>query len=225
MAELRQLTHRMLRDHEAERQAISRDLHDDVVQVLTGISVLVAGLVAAGARTPGADRGGLRRAQLALERAVTRTHRYARDLRPAALDVLGLVPALRAFVRELPVRSGLRIRVVGDAGLATLGPVLGLTLFRVAQEAIVNVVRHARARAAVVRLSREAGAVRLVVKDNGRGFPARRSAAGGDGLGLVGMRERVTMAGGTVAIETRAGQGTTVRVRIPLRRPGRKAAT
>jgi signal transduction histidine kinase len=87
---------------------------------------------------------------------------------------------------------------------------------------MTNVARHVRAKAAMVPLSPEADAVRLVIKDDGRGVPGRRSAAGRGGLGLVDMRKRVAMAGGTLAIASRAGRGTTVRVRIPVRRPRRK---
>ncbi len=152
-------------------------------------------------------------------------HRFARELRPTLLDDLGLIPALRAFIRDLPGRKGLHIDFTAFAGIEALDSTGRTVLYRVAQEALTNIVRHAHAQVATVRLRMIPGAVRLDVHDDGKSFPVDRILAAGTykRLGLLGMRERVEMVGGNLVIESAPGQGTTVRAEVPFHRNQRKS--
>ena len=145
-------------------------------------------------------------------------HRFARGLRPALLDDLGLIPALRSLVREMEGRKGLRIQLSAFAGVEALDGIRRTMLFRVVQEALTNVVRHADARNATVRIRKIRSAIRLEICDDGKSFPAERviAAMHSGRLGLVGMRERVEMVGGRFDIASAPGKGTTVTAEIPV---------
>lgn len=217
-AELRQLARQALCDQEDTRKEISRELHDTVAQTLAAINAHLAAL----SKTTRADEGALRRriarTQQLVERSVEVVHRYARDLRPALLDNLGLIPALHSYMREFTARTGVPIRFSACAGVEKLASLKRTVLYRVAQEALTNVARHALATGVVVGITRDANQVTLVVEDNGVSFdPADDSAARRQRLGLVGMRERVEMLGGTLRIESAPGRGTRVCATIPGR--------
>jgi PAS domain S-box-containing protein len=217
-AQLRNLTHQILLAQEEERKQISRQLHDEIAQILVGINVQLAAL----SETAAIDPRELRRRIAATARMVGQSivvvHRFARNLRPALLDDLGLVPALRSLIKELTQRKRLSVHLTAYAGVEALDSIHRTVLYRVAQEALINIVRHAEARSATLRILKIPGAVRLEIHDNGRSFPAERMiAAKRDGhLGLVGMRERVEMVGGRFAIKSAPGKGTTVTAEIPL---------
>jgi signal transduction histidine kinase len=141
-------------------------------------------------------------------------------LRPAVLDDLGLIPALHSYVKDFAKRTGLNIRFTGFTRGRTkqLDSAKRTVLYRVAQESLVNVARHAQASQVSVSIQKLRGVVRMEVKDNGKSFrvqgvsPARRSK----GLGLLGMRERVEMVGGRFTVESSPGEGTTIRAEIPF---------
>ncbi len=220
----RRLARQLLVSQEEERKEISRDLHDEVAQILAGINVHLAGLRESAAVH---DRSLSRRivqAQHLVEQSVEAVHRFARELRPALLDDLGLMPALRSLIRGLPGRNGLEIQISAVGAIETIDTSRRTVLYRVAQEALTNVVRHAHARSATVRIDRSDTRVRLVVRDDGRSFAADRVFAlrSNHRLGLVGMRERVEMLSGTLVIASSPGSGTTVTATVPLRRNGRK---
>jgi signal transduction histidine kinase len=217
--QLRHLTAQILQTQEEERKTISRQLHDEIAQVLAGITVQLASLTEAASINPRDLRARIAKVQQLVGRSIDTVHRFARELRPAMLDDLGLIPALRAFIRDLPGRKGLRIRFSAPARVENLDNTRRTVLYRVAQEALTNVIRHAHARLVTVRLQPGPDAVRLVVHDDGKSFPVEHMLAANTHkrLGLLGMRERVEMVGGKFAIESARSTGTTVRVEIPFR--------
>ena len=215
---LRQLTHQIISAQEEERKEISRELHDHVVQTLVGINVALSAL---GAGTSG-GLAGLRdkitRTQQLVEVSVKAVHRFARELRPAVLDDLGLIPALHAYNKNLAEQKDLKIHLTAFAGVEALESSKRTVLFRVAQEAMTNVIRHAHASQVKMSLIEIPGAVRMEITDNGKSFQVRKTlhTKNNKRLGLVGMKERIAMVGGTLTIESSPGQGTTVRADIPF---------
>jgi two-component system sensor histidine kinase DegS len=222
----RHLAHQLLMAQEEERREISRDLHDDVAQILAGITVRLASLGEASALNSQGMRAKIAQTQHLVQHSIEVVHRYARELRPAMLDDLGLIPALRSYIRDLPGRKSLRIRFTCFARVELLNNRARTTLFRVAQEALTNVVRHAGAQRVSVRIYRVPHAVRMEVQDDGKSFPAERLLVAGVSrrLGLLGMRERVAMLNGRFTIHSAPGKGTLVRAEIPFREshPGPK---
>ena len=215
--QLRRLTHQILLAQETERKQISRQLHDEISQILVGINVQLVALSNAAAIRPKDLRKQISRIGRLIGQSIEIVHRFARNLRPALLDDLGLIPALRSLVKELEDQNAVRIQFKAFAGVEALDSVRRTMLFRVAQEALTNVVRHANARHVAVRILKIRNAIRLEIRDDGKSFPAERalSAKAGGRLGLVGMRERVEMVGGHFTIESAPGKGTTVTAEIP----------
>jgi signal transduction histidine kinase len=216
--ELRELSRQILSAQEEERKKISRELHDVIAQSLMGINVRLATLK----REAGLNTRDLERRITLTQRLVTRSanivHRFARELRPTELDDLGLIPALHSFMKHFTERTGVRTHLTTFAAVEKLQPVRRTVLYRVAQEALTNVARHARASRVDVSIRRDGKCVRLEVKDDGRSFQlqAIQQTRGRKRLGLLGMRERVEMIGGSFAVESSAGNGTAVIARIPV---------
>ena len=214
---LAQLTHQILTAQEEERKKISRELHDEVVQTLVGLNVELSGLVHGNSPGVRQMKDKIARTQRLVESSVDAVHRFARELRPAVLDDLGLIPALQAFCEDLAKRKKLKIHFKAFRGVEQLASDRRTVLFRVSQEALTNVARHARATKVKLTISSAPGAVRLEIADNGKSFSVRKTRlARTKRLGLVGMQERVAMVGGTFAIDSTPGRGTTVRVEIPF---------
>ena len=153
-----------------------------------------------------------------MEDAITAVHGFARKLRPAVLDDLGLIPALHAYCKTTAARKKFKIQLTASKAVEALGSAERTVLFRVAQEALTNVARHANANLVRVSLRVIPGAVRMEVSDNGRSFRVRKTLLAGNNkrLGLVGMKERVEMVGGILVIDSMPGKGTTVRAEIPF---------
>jgi len=214
---LRDLTHQIIGAQENERKAISRELHDEVVQSLVGINVELSALSGHPAVKP-ALLEKIVHTQRLVENTVHAVYRFARELRPAVLDDLGLIPALHAYSKNLAERNKIKIHLTAFRGIESLGSAKRTTLFRVAQEALTNVTRHAQASMARVDITQIPGAVRMEVSDNGKSFQVGKTllAKNNKRLGLVGMRERVEMVGGNLTIESTPGKGTTVRTEIPF---------
>src|SRR5438552_3315992 len=206
--QLEALSRRLIEAQEAERRAVARELHDDFGQVLTALKL---NLQAQG-------RGDAESIAL-VDGAIARMRELAQDLRPPLLDELGLEASLRWYVEREAKRAGLASRLA-LAPLAQRPPAaVETTCFRVAQEALTNVIRHAQAHVVDVELSAASGTLQLVVHDDGRGFDvsaARKRAAHGGSQGLLSMQERVALAGGDLEIDSAPGRGTTVRARLPL---------
>lgn len=218
---LRQLTHQIISAQEEERKKISRELHDDVVQTLVGINVELSALVhnnSGGVRTL---KDKIAHTQRLVEKSVDSVHRFARELRPTVLDDLGLIPALHAFCNSLAERKKLKIKMTAFGGVEALESDKRTTLFRVAQEALTNIARHARATRVVLNITKVSGAIRMEIGDNGQSFAVAKvlQAKNPKRLGLVGMKERIEMVGGSLTIESTPGRGTTVRADIPFPPP------
>ena len=215
---LRQLTRLIISAQEEERKEISRELHDEVVQTLIGINVELAALGKGASLSLQTLKAKIARTQRLVENSVNEVHRFARELRPAVLDDLGLIPALHAYSKNLADRKKLKIHMTAFGGVEALGGAKRTVLFRVAQEALTNVARHARATQVRMSITQILGAIRMEISDNGQSFHVEKTlqAKTNKRLGLVGMRERVEMAGGNLTIKSVPGTGTTVRVEIPF---------
>lgn len=222
--ELRHLSRQLLKAQEEERKRVSRELHDVIAQTLTGINLRLAALRSRNASNARDLNREIATTQRLIEESVDMVHRFARDLRPAVLDDLGLIPALRSYLEGFVERTGVRVSFVACAEVESLSPNRRIVLYRVAQESLCNVARHAQASLADVTIHPVDRAIVMEIHDNGSGFqvdawaPPKRSNGR---LGILGMRERVEMAGGTFSLESAPGQETTVRVSLPL--GGRKA--
>lgn len=223
--QLRRLSRQILLAQEEERKEISRELHDVIAQTLTGINVRLATLKKeASVNTKGLDRN-IARTQRLVEKSVEIVHQFARQLRPAVLDDLGLVPALHTFMKNFTARTGVRTRLTTFAEVEKLDTDQRTVLFRVAQEALTNVGRHAQASLVDVVIEKRADGISMKIKDNGKSFQVERTSAGKGSkrLGLLGMKERLEMAGGSFDIQSAPDQGTTVsaHLSLPRRQGGR----
>jgi PAS domain S-box-containing protein len=216
--QLRQLSRQILTAQEEERREISRELHDVIAQTLTGINVRLAVLRKEAARDPkGLDRG-IARTQRQVEKSVDIVHQFARELRPTMLDDLGLIPALHTFMKSFTTRTGVRTRLTAVAAVEKLESSKRTALYRVAQEALTNVARHAKASRVDVSIQKLPGSICMRIKDDGRSFDVERvlRTTGKGRLGLLGMRERLQMVGGCFDVESAPGQGTTILAHVPL---------
>jgi len=209
------LTRQILTAQEEERKEISRELHDGVIQTLVGINIQLAAL---GSGEVLSLRRKIARAQKLVKDSVNEVHRFARELRPAMLDDLGLIPALLGFTKNLEKQKRIKISLTSFDGVEALGADERIVLFRVAQEALNNVVRHARATQVKIRISKTLGAIQMEISDNGKSFPVEKAfmTKNPKRLGLVGMKERMEMVGGGLTIESAPGKGTTVRAHVPF---------
>ena len=218
--QLRRLSRQILSAQEEERRRISRDLHDEVGQVLTGINLHLATLKKEAATNTRDLTRKITRTQRLVVKSLNIVHQFAGQLRPAALDDLGLVPALHSYVKDFAKRTGLSIHFTSftRSRMEQLDSAKRTVLYRVAQEALVNVARHAQASLVNVSIRKLRGVIRMEVKDNGKSFPVQGVLPAGrnKGLGLLGMRERVEMVGGRFTVESAPGQGTTIRAEIPF---------
>jgi signal transduction histidine kinase len=205
---------------DAERARWARELHDETLQTLGGLHVLLEGAALEGSEPQ--LRAAVRTACDRVSDEIAGLRTLIAELRPAALDQLGLGPALSGLVRRVAGAQGLEAVADVELNGTRLVPELETAVYRVAQEALTNVAKHAGAQHVVLHLTKDDDSVGLEVVDDGAGFDvaaARARAAGDDappGFGLAGMRERVMLAGGALDIASAQGGGTTVRARFPL---------
>lgn len=219
---LRRLSARILEVQEQERTRISRDLHDEVGQSLTAINMNIAALKKALDGAPAAQVRRMADTQRLIEHTMVTVHNFARELRPAMLDDLGLLPTLRNYVKGFGGRTGLALRLQarGAADIERLDAERKIVVYRVVQEALNNIVKHAAARRVSIRLSANRHGIALELADDGKGFtPAGDAAASpaSERLGLLGLAERVRLVSGEFAVESKPGRGTTVRATIPFK--------
>jgi signal transduction histidine kinase len=216
--QLRLLSHQLLSAQEEERKRISRELHDVIAQTLTSITLRLEALKnEAVLNTKGLERS-IERTQQLVEHSVNIVHRFARELRPAALDDLGLIPALHAFMKAFKEETGIHISLSAFAEVEQVNADKREVLYRAAQEALTNIARHAQADRAKVTIQKLDNSVCMKIQDNGKGFRPERvlHAKNIKRLGLLGMKERVQMVRGTFTVQSALGKGTTVRLEIPL---------
>jgi two-component system sensor histidine kinase UhpB len=196
--ERRESGRRALAAQEHERQRVARELHDEVGQVLTGVMLEL-------------EQAQLSAARDAVRHALDEVRRIARELRPEVLDDLGLQSALRALCTTAAAHPGLRVERRLELGDTELSPEVELVVYRIAQEGLTNVLRHADASEVLVAAGTVDGGLRLVVRDDGRGLPP--DAEGG--AGITGMRERALHIGGRLTVTAVRGGGTEVRLDVP----------
>jgi signal transduction histidine kinase len=215
--QLRQLAARIQTAREEERAALAREIHDELGQTLTAIKLDLARAIDA-MRADQVTLTVVDRLQSLVglvEISLQTVKRITTTLRPPALDHLGLPEAIRGEALMFRARTGLRCHVRADKDVTALGAEQQTALFRIFQEALTNVVRHARASAVSVTLAERRGEFELRIRDNGRGVTEAQSTDP-RAIGLLGMRERAALVGGTFHIAGRPGKGTTIVVRVPL---------
>ena len=216
--ELRLLTRQVLSAQEEERKHISRELHDVVAQTLTGINIRLAALKKSASFETKALERDIARTQKLVEHSVDIVHQFARDLRPAVLDDLGLIPALHSFMKVFTGRTGVRTYLTAFSGVEQLDITRRTVLYRVAQEALTNVGRHAKANRVKVTIQKLQTDIVMKISDDGKSFGVEETlrANMGKRLGLLGMRERLEMVGGQFGIKSEPGKGTTIVAQIPF---------
>jgi two-component system sensor histidine kinase UhpB len=209
--ERRDSARRALDAQERERRRLARELHDEIGQTLTGVVLQLETLEA---RAPAELRAELRSLEASARAGIEEVRELARRLRPEALDDFGLRSALVSLGSELSEHSGLRVSPRLDGDLPALSAEDELVVYRVAQESLVNVVRHARATSAELSLRAENGSVVLRVRDDGRGIEAAGLRSGN---GVRGMRERALLVGGDLRVAAVSPHGTEVQLRLPAK--------
>lgn len=217
LAHNRDLTQRLITLQEDERRTLARELHDELGQGCAALRIETA-LIRHCA--PG-DRAGMldaaQRADAAALSLYQRVHDLLRRLRPAHLDTLGLVAALRELCEDWQLRSGVACRLAASGALDRLDDALDVAVYRIVQEALTNVTRHARARNVRIALARSApGTLRLEIDDDGIGMDP---ACATRGLGLLGAHERAAALGGALQVDSAPGAGTRLRLVLPVSEP------
>ena len=207
---------RTLEASERERKYWARELHDETLQGLGALRLVLASALRRGTPEALTDAVGEAVDQLLAE--IEKLRSLITDLRPAALDELGLPAAIEALAERSSATGGLEIKgevtLTDPEGDGQLGPELENTIYRLMQEALTNVVKHARAEHAEINVAADSEVVTIEVRDDGAGFDPEAQSAG---FGLLGMRERLELVGGKVEIESAPGQGTTLRAEVPIR--------
>jgi signal transduction histidine kinase len=223
-AERRDLLRQLQEVQENEQRRIARELHDQIGQTVTGLLLGLKGLADGldGTQGGGAFRERARWLQSLATTIGRDIHQVAAELRPTALDDLGLYGAIASLSSELEKRHGLRIDLQTLGDLARLPPEIETTVYRIAQEALTNVLKHAHAKAVSVVLKRSADRLSVIIEDDGVGFDAgadetiRQRRRVPRALGLSGIKERLALVGGSMRIESDAGSGTTIFIDLPL---------
>jgi signal transduction histidine kinase len=201
---------------EVERRTLAREMHDEIRQSLTSVKINLQTLQHLNDSPTLAAHleDGIR----IIDGALHQVRDLSFDLRPSLLDDMGLVPALRSLLKRQAQRAGFQASFDADPIQQQIPPQVEIACFRIVQESLTNVMRHAQAEQVVVELRNEPQALHLLIRDDGAGFDvlaALQRAARGDSLGLLGMEERSVLAGGRLTIQSTPGQGTEVRAHFP----------
>jgi signal transduction histidine kinase len=215
---LQVLSHRLVEVQESERRHIARELHDEIGQNLTAAEMNLQAALKLPAN-PALERR-LEQSIKAVEQVLEQVHDLSLSLRPSMLDDLGLEPTLRSYTHRQAELTGLKAEFQPADLDRRLDAVIETECFRIAQEALTNVVRHSQAKAVTVQLSRKNGHLHLAVRDNGIGFDVstlREQAVLGASLGLLSMEERAALAGGGLRFNSAPGKGTEVIAWFPLK--------
>ncbi len=212
--ELRHLSRQLLFVQEEERRRISRELHDVIAQTLVGINFHVSTL----ARETKSEIGGLHerisKTHRLVEKSLEIVHKFAHDLRPTMLDDLGLIPALQTSLKIFMEETGIRVSLKVFAGIEKVPEIIRTTFYRITQETLTNVAKHAKASAVEILIQSLDGSISMEITDNGQGFELdkHQTSKKKGRLGLVGMRERAEMIGGDFSITSAPGKPTTIRI-------------
>lgn len=219
--QLRSFSHQIITAQEDERKRISRELHDVIAQTLVGINVHLGTLTRAAEGTPKSLLMKIQRTQQLVEKAADTVHQFARELRPTVLDDLGLIPALEAHLKSFTADTGVRAALNVTPDIEQLIGNRRTALYRIVQEALTNVARHAKASCVSITLqSLTESTIRMTITDDGQGFSTEEAlgARKSKRLGLLGMKERIEMIEGTFCIDSALGQPTIVSVELPALR-------
>jgi two-component system sensor histidine kinase UhpB len=208
----REASRTALAAQEAERLRVARELHDEIGQTLTAVTIQAERAADGDAELAAA---ALRRVADAVRDSLDEVRRIARELRPEALDDLGLVNALIALSTRIGAQGSLRVTRELQGKLPPLPPDVELVIYRIAQEGLTNALRHSAARSATVSLEADAETLTLRVADDGKGMPAQLP---GGTAGIAGMRERALLIGGRLSIRSRPDRGTEIQLTIPIDR-------
>lgn len=214
---LRELSGRLMQVQEEERSRLARDLHDEVGQLLTALKIDLQDIQHGGAGE--ARVHSLTDSLELVDHLLTQVRTLALDLRPSLLDDLGLVPALRWYANRQATRNGWTLSLSVDEMTGRVPGPIEVACFRVVQEALTNIAKYARAKTIDLTLRRQDEEVTLILQDDGIGFDvqsARQRAQGGESIGLLGMEERVRLAGGTLEILSTPGRGTRLQICFSL---------
>ena len=211
-----QLLERLISAQEEERRRLARELHDEIGQALSSIMLDLARAI--DGLPPGEveARERLSQSRAIAAQTLTELRKVIYDLRPEVLDQLGLIPAIRSYAKSHLEARSIRVQLIFRGVKGRLPSRTETTLFRVIQEAITNVIRHAQATSVTVRIALTDSLVTASVEDDGKGFEVDAAFAMPESWGLRGIRERATAVGGKLSIDSRPGHGTTVRFEIPL---------
>ncbi len=215
--DLRRLTHRLETSEKAERRRIGHKLHSEIVQTLICIKAQLTHFKAKEKAASKDLSQSIDHTQRLVKDSVATVHSIARDLRPTLLDDLGLVPALESYLRDFMRDIGIRVTFSAYSGIEEISRPMCTVLYRVTEEALSNVARYAQASRVDLNIFHRDGKLCAEIHDNGQGFDVGRSSRGSarDKLGLIGMRERVEMIGGTFCVQSAPGKETTLRIEIP----------
>jgi signal transduction histidine kinase len=218
-AHLRQVSGQAIMLQERERRAIARELHDAVGQALTAVRINLQLIGPEGAKRQDAARIAVETVTL-VDEALEEVRRAVSSLGPAIVDEIGLEAAVERQCADFADRTGIEVETKIELPAGKLPPAVESTCYRVVQEGLTNVVKHASAQGVTVRLQMAADEVLLQIGDDGQGMAPE--AEGETGRGLAGIRERILLLGGDVQVDSSLGQGTTLRVRLPVRAAGTK---
>ncbi|MFO7938022.1 MAG: histidine kinase [Kiritimatiellia bacterium] len=217
--QLRSLSRKVWIAQEEERKKISRELHDVIAQLLTGINVRLTSLKKDTTLNTKNFSREISNAQRLVEKSVDIVHNFACELRPAMLDDLGLIPTLHSHLTKFTEESGVRATLTAFKEVEKLSNTKRTVIYRVVQEALTNVERHAEANQVDVCIRKHPSSVGVIIKDDGKAFDVTKiwKSSKTQRLGLLGMRERVEMVRGKFQIKSTPGQGTSILIDIPLK--------
>ncbi|MCX6000761.1 MAG: PAS domain S-box protein [Chloroflexi bacterium] len=213
---LRELSRRLVEVQETERRHIARELHDEIGQALTGLKLLIDTLHRL---PPERIEGSLREAQALIDEMMTRAHDLSLDLRPSMLDDLGLLSALLWHIRRYTDVTGVRVAFKHRGLRQRFAPELETAVYRIVQEALTNIARHAGVKAATLQVSADPHRLSVRIEDKGRGFNWEGMTTTLGSTGLTGMRERAIALGGDLAIDSSPGRGTRLTAAFPVTEP------
>ncbi len=213
--QLRALSARLLSIREEERTRISREIHDELGQALTGLKMDLSWLLRKSPENSLPFAEQIKPMTELINKTIQTVRRISTELRPGVLDDLGIVAAIEWLVEDFKNRTRIECTSFADLNGAVIGPELSTALFRILQEALTNVIRHAEATHVTIGIRNDAGVIVLEVEDNGKGI-SERNIRNARSLGILGIRERALLFGGEVHIEGAAGKGTTLVIRVPL---------
>ncbi len=203
---------------EDDRKEISRKLHDEIAQMLTGINFKLSILTRTTANCTPELRDKIIDAQQLVERSVEKINDFARELHPMILDDLGLVMALESYIKAFMKKNDMKVKLKTSINLSDLSEINKIVLFRVAQESLTNISKHSKACKVSIVISKVQNRLQMVVHDNGVAFKVKnlRAISSNTRIGLIGMEERLKMVNGVFVITSSPNKGTQVKVQIPI---------